>query len=109
MEEKVKKYSKVKQPKNISTVEDIDKRLASFKEQIASDDFSPIKTITVDATQHEDILLLVLNDLHIGSPGCNIDKIIRALKEVKHIPNAYIILNGDLMNNANNIGKSSPL
>lgn len=109
MEEKVKKFSKLKEPKNILSVAEIDQRLASFKEQIASDDFIPIKTISVDASVHEDVLLLVLNDLHIGSPGCNIDKIIRALKEVKHMPNAYIILNGDLMNNANNLGKSSPL
>lgn len=104
-----KRYSKTKTPKNISDVAEVDKRLKSFQEQIAADDFSPIKTIQVDATAHEDVLLLVLNDLHIGSPGCNIDKIIRALKEVKHHPNAYIILNGDLMNNANNLGKSSPL
>ncbi|MBO7527011.1 MAG: metallophosphoesterase [Clostridia bacterium] len=109
MEEKNKKYSKLKTPNNVSTIAKVDQRLESFKEQIAADDFSPIKTIQVDASQNEEIVLLVLNDLHIGSPGCNIDKILRALKEVKHIPNAYIILNGDLMNNANNIGKSSPL
>lgn len=105
----VKKYSKLKPHNNISTISRIDERLKSFQEQIAADDFSPIRTIQVDASFNEDVVLLVLNDLHIGSPGCNIDKILRALKEVKHIPNAYIILNGDLMNNANNIGKSSPL
>lgn len=103
------KYSKLKKPNDIANVAEIDQRLESFKEQIAADDFSPIKTISVDASQFDDVILLVLNDLHIGSPGCNIDKIIRALKQVKHIPNAYIILNGDLMNNANNLGKSNPL
>ncbi len=103
------KYTKLKQQNDILTIAEVDKRVESFKEQIAADDFSPIKTIPVDASQFDDVILLVLNDLHIGSPGCNIDKIIRALKQVKHIPNAYIILNGDLMNNANNLGKSNPL
>lgn len=104
-----KKYTKLKSPNDISTVADIDLRLKSFKEQIKSDDFSPIKTIYQDFSEHREVLLLALNDLHIGAPGCNIDKLIRYLQEVKHIPNCYLILNGDLMNNANNLGKSSPL
>jgi len=94
---------------DIRTISDIDLRLKSFKEQIKADDFSPIKPIFKDFSQHSQICLLVLNDLHIGAPGCNIDKIVRYLKQVKYIPNCYIILNGDLMNNANNLGKSSPL
>lgn len=104
-----KKYSRLKSPNDISTIADIDLRLKSFKEQIKSDDFSPIKTIYQDFSEHREVLLLALNDLHIGAPGCNIDKLIRYLQEVKHIPNCYLILNGDLMNNANNLGKSSPL
>lgn len=95
--------------KNINNVAVTDLRLKSFRGQIKSDDFSPIKTIKVDASEHSKIILLVLNDIHIGSPGCNIDKLIRYLKQVKNLPNCYIILNGDLMNNANNLGKSSPL
>ena len=108
MEEK-KKYTKLKSPADIRTISDIDLRLKSFKEQIKADDFSPIKTIFKDMSQHSQVMLLVLNDVHVGSPGCNIDKVIRYLKEVRNIPNCYIILNGDLMNNANNLGKSSPL
>lgn len=108
MEQK-KKYSRIKTSKNISTLANDDLRLKSFREQIKSDDFSPIKTINVDLSEHREVLLLVLNDLHIGAPGCNIDKLIRYLEQIKHIPNCYIILNGDLMNNANNLGKSSPL
>ena len=104
-----KKYTRLKDPRNIYDVADIDLRLKSFREQIKSDDFSPIRTITLDVSEHREIKILVLNDLHIGAPGCNIDKIIRYLQAVKHIPNCYIILNGDLMNNANNLGKSSPL
>ena len=104
-----KKYYRLKTPIDIATIADEDLRLKSFKEQIKSDDFSPIKTIPLDLSEHREIMLLVLNDLHICAPGCNIDKIIRYLQEVKHIPNCYIILNGDLMNNANNLGKSSPL
>ena len=104
-----KKFSSLKNINDIRNISETNLRLKSFKEQIRSDDFSPIKTIKVDLSQHSQVMLLVLNDLHIGSPGCNIDKIIRYLKEVKYIPNCYIILNGDLMNNANNLGKSSPL
>lgn len=108
MEQK-KKYSRLKTPKDITTLADEDLRLKSFREQIKSDDFSPIRTINLDFSEHREIMLLVLNDLHIGAPGCNIDKLIRYLEQIKHIPNCYIILNGDLMNNANNLGKSSPL
>ncbi|MBE7074852.1 MAG: hypothetical protein E7376_02610 [Clostridiales bacterium] len=104
-----KKVTKIKTPTDIFTVSDLDLRLKSFKEQIKSDDFSPIKTIYKDFSQHSQVMLLVLNDVHIGSAGCNIDKFIRYLKQVKNIPNCYLILNGDLMNNANNLGKSSPL
>ncbi|MBE7082307.1 MAG: metallophosphoesterase [Clostridiales bacterium] len=100
---------KYKKPNDIETIADLDLRLKSFREQIKSDDFSPIRTIHKDLSEHSQVMILVLNDLHIGSPGCNIDKLIRYLQAVKHIPNLYIILNGDLMNNANNLGKSSPL
>ena len=109
MVQKTKKYSILKSSPNIDNIADVDLRLKSFKEQIKSDDFSPIKTIYLDLSEHREIMLLVLNDLHIGAPGCNIDKVIRYLQEIKHIPNCFIILNGDLMNNANNLGKSSPL
>ena len=109
MDSKPKKYTKLKSSYSISNVAEVDLRLKSFREQIKSDDFSPIKTMFYDLSQHSQIMLLVLNDVHVGSPGCNIDKVIRYLKEVKNIPNCYIILNGDLMNNANNLGKSSPL
>lgn len=104
-----KKYAKLKEPNDIRTIPDIDLRLKSFREQIKADDFSPIRTIFKDMSQHSQVMLLVLNDIHVGSPGCNIDKVIRYLKEVRNLPNCYIILNGDLMNNANNLGKSSPL
>jgi len=109
MKDKKNKTTYVKNEDDIRTISDIDLRLKSFKEQIKADDFSPIKPIFKDFSQHSQICLLVLNDLHIGAPGCNIDKIVRYLKQVKYIPNCYIILNGDLMNNANNLGKSSPL
>lgn len=104
-----KKYSNLKKSVDIANVADMDLRLKSFIGQIKSDDFNPIKPIYIDCSQHREVMLLVLNDLHIGAFGCNIDKLIRYLQQVKHIPNCYIILNGDLMNNANNLGKSSPL
>ncbi len=108
MKDKQDLETRLKKVPNISKVEE-DERIESYIKQISSDGFAPINTFHVDASHHREILLLVLNDLHIGSPGCNIDKIIRYLKEVKYIPNLYIILNGDIMNNANNLGKSSPL
>lgn len=108
-EHKTRKYTKLKPPADIRLSPDVDLRLKSFREQIKADDFSPVKTIFKDLSQHSQVMLLVLNDVHVGSPGCNIDKVIRYLKEVRNIPNCYIILNGDLMNNANNLGKSSPL
>lgn len=101
---KKNKYA-IKGIENISS----DERIASYENIIKADDFVPIKTISVDLSEHREFYLLVLNDIHIGAPGCNIDKLIRYLKTVKSIPNCYIILNGDLMNNANNLGKSSPL
>lgn len=39
-------------------------------------------------------------DLHVGDPNCDIAKIKREIEDVKNNPNAFAILNGDLMNNA---------
>jgi predicted phosphodiesterase len=41
-----------------------------------------------------------LADLHMGDSHCDYDEIRRQIKAVKDNPNAYCILNGDIMNNA---------
>ena len=46
------------------------------------------------------IKLIALSDFHIGDALCNLKLIRQVLQEVKESPNTFIILNGDLMNNA---------
>lgn len=41
-----------------------------------------------------------LADLHMGDKHCDYNEIHRQVKAIKDNPNAYCILNGDLMNNA---------
>ena len=50
--------------------------------------------------QFKSIKVLSLSDLHIGDELCNLKLIKRVLEEVKSSDNTFIILNGDLMNNA---------
>ena len=50
--------------------------------------------------QFKSIKVLSLSDLHIGDELCNLKLIKRVLEEVKNSDNTFIILNGDLMNNA---------
>lgn len=42
----------------------------------------------------------IMSDWHIGDRFCNLDKIKQELKEIEQDPEAYVILNGDLINNA---------
>lgn len=44
--------------------------------------------------------LYTFADLHIGDKFCNIEKIINRIEDIKNDDNAFVILNGDLMNNA---------
>jgi len=48
----------------------------------------------------KEIKLLCLSDFHIGDQLCNLKLIKEVLNEVKESPNTFIILNGDLMDNA---------
>ena len=56
--------------------------------------------------EFKEIKLLCLSDFHIGDELCNLKLIRSVLDEVKNSPNTFIILNGDLMNNAtrNSVG-----
>ena len=44
--------------------------------------------------------LHIFSDWHIGDKHCNMAEIRRSIAQVKTKPNAYVILNGDLLNNA---------
>ena len=48
----------------------------------------------------KNIKLLALSDFHIGDRLCNLKLIKQVLEDVKQSPNTFIILNGDLTNNA---------
>lgn len=50
--------------------------------------------------QFKEIKLLCLSDFHIGDELCNLKLIKAVLNDIKESPNTFIILNGDLMDNA---------
>ena len=50
--------------------------------------------------EFKSIKVLALSDLHIGDQLCNLKLIKEVLQEVKESDNTFIILNGDLINNA---------
>lgn len=50
--------------------------------------------------------LVVLGDLHIGDKQCDLPLIKHTIQTIKDTPNCYVILNGDLMNNALKTSKS---
>jgi len=62
-------------------------------------------------TNFNDIYIIPISDLHIGEKGFNKEsrrKLKGYIDWVKKTPNAYIILNGDLVNCATRESKSSP-
>lgn len=60
-----------------------------------------MKTIKVDLDADIDYLeVYILSDWHIGDKHCKISEIKNTVNYIKDTPNAYCILNGDLMNNA---------
>ncbi len=50
--------------------------------------------------EYKSIKVLALSDFHIGDRLCNLRKIKEVLNEVKNSEDTFIILNGDLTNNA---------
>lgn len=50
--------------------------------------------------EFKNIKILALSDFHIGDQLCNLKLIRSVLEEVKNSDNTFVILNGDLMNNA---------
>lgn len=60
-----------------------------------------MKSIKVDLSADLDYLEVhLLSDWHIGDKHCKISEIKSTLKHIQEAPNAYAILNGDLLNNA---------
>lgn len=60
-----------------------------------------MKAVKIDLSQDlERIELHTFADLHLGDKGCDIKLIQERIKEVQDNPNAYCILNGDIINNA---------
>ena len=60
-----------------------------------------MQTVKVELDKSLDsIEIYTLADWHIGDKYCNISEIKNTLNYIKDTPNAYAILNGDLMNNA---------
>lgn len=50
--------------------------------------------------------LMVLGDMHVGDEFCDLDLIKETINYVKNTKNCYVILNGDLINNALKTSKS---
>jgi predicted phosphodiesterase len=60
-----------------------------------------MQTISINLGKDIDRLELhILADLHIGDPHCDINDIKKRVELIKENKNAYVILNGDLINNA---------
>lgn len=60
-----------------------------------------MRAISCDLSSELDVLEIhTFADLHIGDPNADIKDVKERLNQVKETPNAYIILNGDIINNA---------
>ena len=57
------------------------------------------KKCTIDLSKHgnEPICIMLMSDVHIGSAQCDTATLINHIKLLKHIPNLYTIIHGDLM------------
>jgi hypothetical protein len=61
----------------------------------------PMKIIKIDLPRElESVELHTFADEHIGDEHCDLKRLIERIEYVKNTPNAYCILNGDLMDNA---------
>ena len=60
-----------------------------------------MKVIKIDLPKHHKCVEIhTLADLHIGDKFCDMEDIKKKINNIRDTPNAYCILNGDLMNNA---------
>ncbi len=59
-----------------------------------------MKAIRCDLPYAETIEIHPMADLHIGDPNSDFKLILSRIEYIKNTPNAYCILNGDLMDTA---------
>lgn len=60
-----------------------------------------MKTVKIDLpTDIKELELVPFADLHIGDAQCDYELIKERIEHVKNTPNAYCVLNGDIINNA---------
>ena len=60
-----------------------------------------MKAVRVDLPRSlKQVEIHTLSDLHLGDRNCDYNKIYEQVKQIESNPNAYVILNGDLINNA---------
>lgn len=59
-----------------------------------------MKELTIDlGNKYNGIQIVPLSDMHIGDKLCDMDLIKSTIKYIKDTPNAYTIINGDVINN----------
>lgn len=76
-----------------------DPLVSSLLQAGKADDNTSIKTLTFDARHFDSFYIADFSDVHLGSPGADIDKFIRILNACKGLKNVAIIFNGDLLDN----------
>lgn len=60
-----------------------------------------MKAIKVDLPRSlKHVEIYALSDLHLGDRNCNYKELLDQVKQIEENKNAYVILNGDLINNA---------
>ena len=60
-----------------------------------------MKAVRIDLSKDLDrVEIHTFADLHLGDKSCDVQLIKQRIEEVKNNPNAYCILNGDIINNA---------
>ena len=60
-----------------------------------------MKSVSIELSEKlHQVEIHTFSDLHIGDVHCNMKKIKERLEDVLSKPNAYVVLNGDIMNNA---------
>ena len=105
----LKNYIDAKNTKSINNVEKKDSQLKAQKGVIKASNFTPILQKNYDLSEHDEIFLYNIGDLHLGNVGSNFEKAIRHLKTIKYLPNAFIMIGGDIMDNSNGLGKGDPM
>lgn len=60
-----------------------------------------MKTIKIDLSRDfDEVELHIFADEHIGDENCDMPRLLKRLEHIKETPNAYCILNGDIIDNA---------